>query len=93
MTVERLREIRLSSGLSLSEAARRFGLSKQAVSRFELGQLRLSEPVLDRVVEELRKCEVHVTAEDLDAACGRLHPRLQRKVLANPELFKQVVES
>jgi len=50
----RVKEARLSRGLSLAELADRIGISSQAISQYELGISRPSPQVLEKMSEELQ---------------------------------------
>lgn len=51
---ERLREARLARGYTTAQLAEALGVTRQAVSKFELGHMRPSGPILAKIVEVLR---------------------------------------
>jgi len=49
----RIREARLARGLTLTELAERVGVTKQAISKYELGAVNISSTILMRLVDVL----------------------------------------
>src|SRR5215213_2629413 len=81
-TLEALRRARVDAGLTISELAKRAGVSRDTISNAERGRHSLQGPTLRKIAHALGKAPSELLAEE-----ERLSPKAESRSSREPPLF------
>ena len=81
-TLEALRRARIDAGLTISELAKRAGVSRDTISHAERGRHSLQGPTLSKIARALGRAPSELLAEE-----ERLAPKAPRRSSREPSLF------
>jgi transcriptional regulator with XRE-family HTH domain len=81
-TLEALRRARVDAGLTISELAKRAGVSRDTISHAEKGRHSLQGPTLSKIAYALGRAPSELLADE-----ERLAPKAPRRSSAEPSLF------
>jgi transcriptional regulator with XRE-family HTH domain len=87
-TLEALRRARADAGLTISELAKRAGVSRDTISKAERGLHSLQASTLHKVAQALGR-----TASELLAEEEKLAPKVERRSSLEPSLFNGVEDA
>jgi transcriptional regulator with XRE-family HTH domain len=86
-TLEALRRARVDAGLTISELAKRAGVSRDTISHAEKGRHSLQGPTLNKIAHALGRAPSELLAEE-----ERLSPKAERRSSPEPSLFNGLEE-
>src|SRR5215216_5362828 len=81
-TLEALRRARVDAGLTISELAKRAGVSRDTISHAERGRHSLQGPTMSKIAYALGRAPSELLAEE-----ERLSPKAERRSSPEPSLF------
>jgi transcriptional regulator with XRE-family HTH domain len=86
-TLEALRRARVDAGLTISELAKRAGVSRDTISHAERGRHSLQGPTMSKIAYALGRAPSELLAEE-----ERLFPKAERRSSPEPSLFYDLEE-